>query len=167
MLAASGRRLQLAQALAAAVTAPCTCAPFDPATWSGGAASVPSHQDFPVRSLLTQALQALTGRRANDKAKRKLFDVEWFDEYATLGDDPHATHALMLEEDQRLRSSTAFLNPLRRQVFEEITSHRQRFAAVRATVLLPRGSLRAITACCAQHAYAVHCQRHALCCRAC
>lgn len=114
-----------------------------------GATAGPSAQ---VRELLGQALKALTGKKDTDKANRKLFDVEWYDEYATLGDDPHETHAAMVAEDRRLRRSAVFRNPLRRQVFHEIDSHRRRFAAVRApctTIADSAHHRRVRTLCCA------------------
>ena len=88
-----------------------------------------------VRRLFQQALSALSGAPKKDKADRQLFDVKWHDEYATLGDDPAQTHQAMVAEDQRLRQSTLFTNPLRKTIFDEIVSHRQRFAVVRLLLI--------------------------------
>lgn len=66
------------------------------------------------------------------KGERRIGNVQWFDEYSDLGDDPNATHAAMVEEDQRLRSSDVFKSPLRKQVFHEILNYRRAFQQVRS-----------------------------------
>lgn len=64
------------------------------------------------------------------KGERQIGDVRWFDEYADLGDDSHATHESMIREDQRLRASHFWRSPLRKEVFEEIVKHRRAFQQV-------------------------------------
>jgi hypothetical protein len=91
-----------------------------------------ANQARPARSLFQKALKALSGtEEKKEKGDRQLFNVKWYDEYATLGDDPAETHKAMVEEDQRLRSSALFTSPLRKTVFDEIVQHRKRFSLVR------------------------------------
>lgn len=84
---------------------------------------------WPARGLFNFNFSKFAGVR-KDQGRRKLFDVEWHDEFASLGDDARQTHKFMVDEDQRLRKSTLFLAPLRRQVFEELVKHRARFKQV-------------------------------------
>lgn len=87
-----------------------------------------------TRTAFQWALPTLT-QFLKKKGERRIGNVQWFDEYSDLGDDPNATHAAMVEEDQRLRSSEAFKSPLRKQVFHEIVKYRRAFQQVRS----PRG----------------------------
>eukprot|EP00892_Ulva_mutabilis_P003538 jgi/Ulvmu1/1556/UM110_0019.1 len=79
-----------------------------------------------VRTAFTWTIPALT-QLLKKKGERRIGDVHWFDEYSDLGDDPNATHAAMVEEDQRLRASDVFKSPLRKQVFHEILKYRRAF----------------------------------------
>ena len=83
-----------------------------------------------VRTAFSWSIPALT-QLLKKKGERRIGDVQWFDEYSDLGDDPNATHAAMVEEDQRLRASDVFKSTLRKQVFHEILKYRRAFQQVR------------------------------------
>lgn len=82
-----------------------------------------------ARSAFQWAIPALN-QFLKKKGERRIGNVQWFDEYSDLGDDPNATHTAMVEEDQRLRSSDVFKSTLRKQVFHEILKYRRAFQKV-------------------------------------
>lgn len=104
--------------------------------------SVGSHP-HPARSFGGQRGDQLSTHRhfsafGGQKGERRLFDVRWRDEYATLGDCAEETKSHMQEEDQRLRKSSTFTRPLRKQVFDELLANRRLFHKVRAAAAAPR-----------------------------